>query len=63
MTITEAVRWRAGGWRCLVCHGTSDNPGKHDAEVCEALWEPVKSRAIEGSFAGKAFDQGGLLER
>jgi len=32
-------------------------------EVCEALWEPVKSRAVEGSFAGKAFDQGGLLER
>lgn len=31
--------------------------------VCEALWEPVKSRAVEGSFAGKAFDRGGLLER
>jgi len=32
-------------------------------EVCEALWEPVKARAIEGSFAGKAFDQGGSIER
>jgi len=32
-------------------------------EVCAALWEPVKSRAIEGSFAGKAFDQGGFLKR
>jgi len=31
--------------------------------VCEALWEPVKSRAIEGSFAGKAFDRGGSIER
>jgi len=32
-------------------------------DVCEALWEPVKLRAVEGSFTGKAFDQGGLLER
>jgi len=32
-------------------------------ETCKALWEPVKSRAIEGSFAGKAFDQGGFLKR
>ncbi|HUK45829.1 MAG TPA: hypothetical protein VLV28_11090 [Gaiellaceae bacterium] len=32
-------------------------------DVCKALWEPVKSRAVEGSFAGKAFDQGGLIER
>jgi hypothetical protein len=32
-------------------------------EVCEALWEPVKSRALEGSFGGKAFDQGGAIER
>jgi hypothetical protein len=32
-------------------------------EVCEALWEPVKSRALEGSFTGKAFDQGAVLER
>ena len=29
--------------------------------VCEALWEPVKSRAVD--FGGKAFDQGGVLER
>jgi len=32
-------------------------------DVCEALWEPVKSRAVEGSFSGKAFDQGSLIER
>ena len=32
-------------------------------EVCGALWEPVKSRAIAGSFGGKAFDQGGFLQR
>jgi len=32
-------------------------------EVCDALWEPVKSRALDGSFAGKAFDRGGLVER
>ena len=32
-------------------------------EVCEALWEPIKSRAIDDSFAGAAFDQGGLIQR
>jgi hypothetical protein len=32
-------------------------------DACKALWEPVKSRAIEGTFAGKAFDQGGSIER
>jgi hypothetical protein len=32
-------------------------------EVCAALWEPVKSRAIEGTFGGKGFDEGGSFER
>jgi len=38
VTITEAVRWRPGGWRCLVCGGTSDNPGAHEPDLCAALW-------------------------
>ncbi|MGZ4359581.1 MAG: hypothetical protein ACXVZW_07340, partial [Gaiellaceae bacterium] len=32
-------------------------------DVCAALWQPVRSRAIAGSFAGGAFDRGGGIER
>jgi len=37
--------------------------GDEFTEVCEALWEPIKSFAIDDSFAGAAFDQGGLIQR
>jgi hypothetical protein len=32
-------------------------------DVCEGLWEPVKARAIAGTFSGKAYDHGGGISR
>ena len=32
-------------------------------DVCEGLWQPVKERAIDGTFAGKAYEHGGGISR
>jgi quinol monooxygenase YgiN len=32
-------------------------------DVCESLWDPVKSRAIADTFAGKGYDRGERLLR
>ena len=32
-------------------------------DVCERLWQPVKDRAIDGTFGGKAYDRGGRILR
>jgi hypothetical protein len=31
----------------------------HYTEECKALWERVRPRAIEGTFTGRAWDEGG----
>jgi hypothetical protein len=32
-------------------------------DVCEALWQPVKSRALADTFVGKAYERGGGIFR
>ena len=31
----------------------------HYTGECKALWEPVRSRAIDGTFKGRAWNEGG----
>jgi len=32
-------------------------------DVCESLWDPIKSHASEGTFGGSVWDHGGGIER